>query len=51
MSCVVHNPNEDWLRGRLSDCREELDRAKVARTVGEIETEIGELEFLLGDQP
>ena len=39
--------NEDWLRGRLPDCREELEAAKVARPVWEIENEIAELEWLL----
>lgn len=43
---AVH-PNGDWLRGRLADCREELEAAKVARPVWETEAEIAELEWLL----
>lgn len=46
----VHEASVEWLRGRLAEVREELAAAKVARPVWEIETEIGELEYLLGDQ-
>lgn len=41
-------PGEDWLRGRLAECREELEAALKARSVWEIGLEIEELEFLLG---